>query len=515
MLFSVGGIPLTRKEIALKKNGANRTLVLTGWGWKEYAVAAAVALEALNGEADVLGMSKRRLPEFLSRLSETVGHVYILGISLGGDPIRLTTALSALKARGVRVVWISAFQPETSTMSRLAPLLEMFTDGDTLLDTVGKAFHRDVTRFRPYAEETGRRPANVIAWQELADAAMFVYRNYQDDAAYASAIRLLAADTVPAAWPPEAQDCLDHYRRFGARELVGPSSANRALVERINRIAAHPSARVLILGESGTGKETVALQIHNKSSRRREPFCAFNCASLSTQLLEDRFFGHERGAFTGADRAEPGLFSLANGGTLFLDEIGELPPEAQGLLLRVLQEGRFMRLGGHEEIHTDVRLITATNRDLPEQVRRGVFRLDLYERLSVVLLRIPPLRERMEDLAAIADGWWLRNHKRHLTTTQLDALCSYNWPGNVRELQNLLERATVLGESDFRSLMDEHKALNAALFSSPDSASTDIPDDLAAATRLHVRRVLAKCDGNITRAASLLHVTRNTVRKYL
>lgn len=201
---------------------------------------------------------------------------------------------------------------------------------------------------------------------------MYAYRNYQDEAAYAKAIRYLAADVSERDWDAEARRAVAHYRRYGGRELVGRSVQMRTLQERINRIASFPDARVLILGESGTGKETVALQIHNKSPRRNEPFYAFNCASVTPDLLESRFFGHERGAFTGADRQRAGLFELANGGTLFLDEIGELPMEAQGLLLRVLEGGRFLHLGGNEEISVDVRLITATNRNLPQRVRRDI-----------------------------------------------------------------------------------------------------------------------------------------------
>ena len=196
----------------------------------------------------------------------------------------------------------------------------------------------------------------------------------------------------------------------------------RELRSYIERIAAHPEARVLILGESGTGKETVALQIHNRSPRKNEPFYAFNCASVNPELLSSRFFGHEKGAFTGAAKRELGLFELANGGTLFLDEIGELPLEAQGLLLRVLEEGRFMRVGGTEEIEVDVRLVTATNRNLPARVREGKFREDLFMRLNVIQLRIPPLREHTDDIRAIADNWWFNKFRKHLTDEQAVAL---------------------------------------------------------------------------------------------
>ena len=292
----------------------------------------------------------------------------------------------------------------------------------------------------------------------------------------------------------------------------------RRLQERINKVAGHPDARVLIIGESGTGKETVALQIHSKSERRNEPFYAFNCASVTPNLLESRFFGHEKGSFTGADRRQPGLFELANGGTLFLDEIGEMPLEAQGTLLRVLEGGRFMRIGGNEEIESDVRLITATNRNLPAFVREGRFRADLFQRLNVVQLRVPSLREHIEDVRDIADGWWLQHHKRHLSEEQIAALTGYDYPGNVRELLNLLERATVLDEMDFGTLLDEHREMNEGLTEEEDvgsRASAPEVDDMESAMRAHARRVFNKCGQNLSKAAKALNVTRNTVRKYL
>ena len=309
---------------------------------------------------------------------------------------------------------------------------------------------------------------------------------------------------------------MEHYRRYGHRELVGKSAAMKELRGYIDRVAAHPEARVLILGESGTGKETVALQIHTKSPRRNEPFYAFNCASVNPELLESRFFGHMKGAFTGADRDEPGLFELADGGTLFLDEIGELPLAAQGILLRILEGGRFMRVGGKTEIKTDVRLITATNRNLPQMVRKGKFREDLFMRLNVVQIRVPPLREHKEDIADIADHWWFGRFKKHLSEKQIAALKEYDYPGNVRELMNLLERAAVLGESDFAQLVARHREMNAGFNEGDDGSSPAIaPDLLDDAIREHVRRVLRKYALNVTRAASALGISRTTLRKWM
>ena len=289
------------------------------------------------------------------------------------------------------------------------------------------------------------------------------------------------------------------------------------LKQAIARIARHPEARVLILGESGTGKETVALQIHLKSPRAREPFCAFNCASVNKGLLESRFFGHEKGAFTGADRQTQGLFEQADGGTLFLDEIGELPLEAQGLLLRVLEGGRFQRVGGQEELTTDVRLVTATNRDLAAMVRAGTFRQDLYMRLNVVQIRVPSLREHLEDVGAIADAWWFRRFRKHLAESQIAALKTYSYPGNVRELLNLLERAAVLDETDFGRLVENHRSMNASLLALPadDILDVEIPDELEEVVRAHIKNVFRKYEQNLSRAAAALKISRSTMRRYL
>ena len=255
--------------------------------------------------------------------------------------------------------------------------------------------------------------------------------------------------------------------------------------------------------------------MHAKSPRRNEPFYAFNCASVNPELLESRFFGHVKGAFTGADRDEPGLFELADGGTLFLDEIGELPLAAQGVLLRVLEGGRFMRVGGKSEIKTDVRLVTATNRNLPKMVRKGAFREDLFMRLNVVQIRVPPLMEHKDDIDDIADHWWFGRFRKHLSRAQIAALKEYDYPGNVRELLNLLERAAVLGESDFARLVARHREMNAGLVDDEQPKREPAPDLLDDAIREHVRHVLRKYSLNVTRAASALGISRSTLRRWM
>ena len=510
----------------------DKDLVLTGWGWKEYAVAAAVALRALGAATDVMGMSKRRLPEFLEEHGADYRRIYIVGVALGGDAERLSRTLSSLRATGVKVVWISSIPIEAPHKKILGSFIEIFETkakqglfNGALVRAVGEYFKEDFSDVLPFAKEGSSIPKSVPRYHELIQAAMYAYRNYRDEETYAVAIRYLANEVREDAWDDRCRAVVAHYRRYGGRELVGDSEAIKTLRERINLVADSPDARVLILGESGTGKETVALQIHTRSQRRNEPFLAYNCASVAPQLLESAFFGHEKGAFTSADRKKPGLFELANGGTLFLDEIGELPLEAQGVLLRVLETRRFMRVGGTVELETDVRLITATNRNLPRMVREGKFRADLYMRINVATLSIPPLRERPEDIARIADSWWMNRFYRHLKPEQTAALAGYSYPGNVRELFNMLERAVVFKENDFTRLVAEHRQINADLYDpsvkagdslfDPSPNPEDVPDDLDEVIRAHVRRVFAKYGENITKASAALNITRTTLRKWL
>ncbi len=501
----------------MAKNGT--PLILTGWGYPEYVASAAVALKAFGGKADVLGVSRRRLPELLTELAAERGsprwtRIYLLGLSLSGDPEALAAAVKRLKQRGVDITWISVVEMPAQVAELLDGAMDVRFSGGTLIEAVGETFGVDVGQYMPFLGEKKRAPAAIRPYFTLIATAQFYHRNYQDESLYATCARYLANGVSPEAWEPEVRNAVAHYDRYGNRELLGKSDAIRTLQERINRVAKHEYARVLILGESGTGKETVAQQIHTKSPRRNMPFIAFNCGSVMKDLLEDRFFGHERGAFTNAVERTDGLFLQADGGTLFLDEIGEMSLEVQTLLLRVLEGGRFMRVGGKDELKCDVRLITATNRDLPRLVCEGKFREDLYQRLNVVQIRTPSLREHKEDIPVIANAWWRKYHSnRTLTEEQLAALMGYDYPGNVRELINILDRATALEEGDFALLMREHKEMNAGLAGG--MAPGRVPDRLEDAVRIHVRRVYEKYRQNRTRAAEALDISRNTLAKYL
>ena len=488
-------------------------LILTGWGWKDYGIAAAVALRHYK-KADIYGVSTRRLPEMLNGVGTNYKEIAILGVGLTGDPELLEKALTKLQKKGVHVRWISALDFPEEIGDNIRKKLDSFIfygDG-SITEAVSQCFNIPYDDIALLAREEVLK--NLQPIHDLVEAAMYFYRNFQDEKAYGIAIHHIAHNEPKSSWSSKEKQMVEHYRRYGHRELVGKSYVMMDLQDRIKRIAAKDKARVFIYGESGTGKETIAMFIHQKSPRENEPFCTFNCASVTPNLLEDRFFGHEKGAFTGANEQKKGLFEIADGGTLFLDEIGEMPLEAQGVLLRVLEGGRFTRVGGTEEVSVNVRLITATNRDLAELVREGKFREDLYHRLCVVQIHAPSLREHKEDIEQIANGRWLKEYHCRLAPEQIEVLKTYDYPGNVRELLNLLERASVLEETDFAKLLKEHKEMTAGLKPSSETKE-EIPDELKAAVRIHVKRVYEKYDKNLTKTAEALKSARNTVKKYL
>jgi transcriptional regulator with GAF, ATPase, and Fis domain len=275
-------------------------------------------------------------------------------------------------------------------------------------------------------------------------------------------------------WPNDARQsdatgALD--TRTGGRPVVGVSTAWRAVLTRATRVAP-TSTTVLLLGQSGTGKEVVARFLHRTSSRRSGPFVALNCAALPEHLLEAELFGYERGAFTGATQSKPGQLELARGGTLFLDEIGEMSPSAQAKFLRVLQEREFQRLGGTRVLRADVRIIAATNVDLPKAIAAGRFREDLYYRINVFAIQLPPLRDRRDDILPLCDaflaeiGHDLDCRPAGLSADARQRLLDYHWPGNVRELRNILERAAILCDGDL--ITGEHLDLPLASAPAPD-----------------------------------------------
>ncbi|MFZ5479670.1 MAG: sigma 54-interacting transcriptional regulator [Myxococcota bacterium] len=288
-------------------------------------------------------------------------------------------------------------------------------------------------------------------------------------------------------------------------EMVGRSASMRKAFGMLRRMAAH-HAPVLLIGESGTGKELAARAIHEASPRAGRPFVALNCGAITASLFESELFGHEKGAFTGADQKRDGAFQRANGGTLFLDEIGELPEEAQSKLLRALESGEVRRVGGSEPSFPDVRIVAATNRNLAEAVKTGGFRGDLYFRLAVLAVRLPALRERMEDLPVLADTIGRKIHPElHVSPDALEALRGYHWPGNARELRNVLTRAFV---------MEGPRVQASAIVFNPldgDGPAPPARNAIDEAERDVVMDALKRAGGNRTHAARMLGVARSTL----
>jgi DNA-binding NtrC family response regulator len=299
--------------------------------------------------------------------------------------------------------------------------------------------------------------------------------------------------------------------------FLGASPAMRHVLELVQNVAQSDST-VMITGESGTGKEVVARAIHAASPRRLNPMVVVNCGALPEGILESELFGHEAGSFTGARARHKGKFEAAEGGTVFLDEIGDVSPKVQVELLRVLDEKAVTRLGGTTPVAVDFRTICATNRDLQQAVRDGGFREDLYWRLNVVQIHIPPLRERPEDVPVLAEHFLARfaqsmsRRPMRFSPEAMDALAAYAWPGNVRELQNAIERAVVIGRGEVV------RAADLPLRVTQGQAAGSAPGSLAEAERAHVLSVLEANGWNITRAARVLDVDRvtlyNKIRKY-
>jgi len=287
------------------------------------------------------------------------------------------------------------------------------------------------------------------------------------------------------------------------------SAATRDIHDLLER-AAQSDATVLISGESGTGKEVAARTLHLLSKRRAAPFLCVNCAALSAGLLESELFGHEKGAFTGADRLRKGRFELADGGTLLLDEVSEIDPGLQAKLLRVLQERSFERVGSSQTKRADVRVVATTNRDLPAEVEKGRFRQDLYYRLNVLPVRLKPLRDRREEIPLLV-AHFLKKHRKQVSKGAMSRLCAYDWPGNVRELGNIVERAAVLSAGDEIS----GETIAPWLEGSAKPAQAIVGQPLENVERRVIEENLKANGGNREKTARILGITSRTLRDKL
>ncbi len=484
-----------------------KRLILTGWSRTEYVQAAALALRRWGG-AQVLGASRRRLPLILSA-ARGYREILILGVELTGDVSALRKAVRKLAAAGTTTMWISRLPVPDEIPPDLAALLNpvVHADAPSLAGAVSR--------------KLGVPVENVDVPRIYIDAALHLYYNYQNETFYPDVIRQLSGGSIVSrdGYDAASKQAIQQYIDSAGRKLVGETPVMKALKERIDVVAKKDRARVIIYGATGTGKETVAMLLHYKSPRKGKAFVRFNCAGVNPQMLESQFRGYAKGAFTDAKTDRAGLFEAANGGTLFLDEIGELPLDVQGVLLRVLQDGFYTRMGETRELRTDMRLIAATHRDLAQMVRAGTFREDLYYRLNVVPLTVPSLCDHKDDIPQLADDYWYREHDCPFPKDQVSVLLDYDWPGNVRELVSFLERADVLEETDFAKLLAEHRRLAASLAAPAGAASAvggdEIPEDHDLVRRAHIRFVVDKYNGNVSRASKALGLAVNTVKSHL
>ncbi len=312
--------------------------------------------------------------------------------------------------------------------------------------------------------------------------------------------------------------------RFSPKEVIGNSRVMESVLDQIRRVADLP-VNVLITGETGTGKELVAKTLHYNSARCHEPFIAINCTSIPENLFESELFGIEKGVATGVGK-RIGRIEQADKGTLFLDEIGDMPQASQAKILRVLEERSVCRVGGRREIPVDMRVLAATNKDLKEEIRAKRFREDLYFRLKVVEIKLPPLRQRRSDIPLLAEKMLQDTCRRfgrdplRFSPQALERLVAYNWPGNVRELQNEVERAAVLSPGDEIRVEDLSEEVTSdspmsGAASDPETDDIALPDNLEELERGHLVRILAKCNGNKSEAARRLGISREGLRKKL
>ncbi|HEX5726394.1 MAG TPA: sigma-54 dependent transcriptional regulator [Longimicrobiaceae bacterium] len=397
---------------------------------------------------------------------------------------------------GFGVVLADLRMPEVDGLELFARMRKAAIPSEVIIITGSASVDSAVSAMRKGAYDYLEKPLNVGRLKALLPKALEAYRVKQ-------ANRLL-------------EERLANLSRFG--EMIGHSEEMREIYSTIEA-AAPSAASIFVIGESGTGKELVARAIHEKSSRAKGPFVAVNCAAFPREILENELFGHEKGAFTGAINEKAGCFELADGGTLFLDEVAEMEPDIQVKLLRALEQRSFRRLGGKKEISVDIRVVSATNKNLSRALEEGDLREDLYHRLAVIPLTLPPLRERRGDVRLLAEHFLRRfaeeNSKKlkAFAPEALEFINAYRWPGNVRELKNAIERAVILARGDQVTLADLRA--HELLMTEDREVRLPVGTSLEHAERTLVLKTFSFVDGNHQRAATMLGIEEEELRNRL
>ncbi len=509
-----------------KKN----VIIITTFG-TDGAVCAALALRKFS-RAKVIVTSTNRLHSSLQTLENlSESFIYICGLGAGEYFSRTLDALNALRNNLNTTIWLCGrgyMDPYASELKNECKTYFKEYPSNSALTAEYFAVDKDkrtaslLELAEEFIQKTDELPTEHRWWQDLIRASASRYFKYDDTKSYIDCILKLAGIKEPT---QKDQDEVDNWRANGERtQLIGNSPALKRLRREITQICAAP-APVLIFGESGSGKELAARLVHESSPRAKGPFIAVNCAVLSTSsdLAHDKLFGHVKGAYTGAMGDSIGAFEAAEGGTLFLDEFAELPLSAQTQLLRALEEKEIVPLGSITPRHVDVRVIAATNGNLPALVKAGSFRLDLYHRLNVLPLRVPSLKERTEDMKSIARSFIHQlsssGYSLNLTESDWQAAQEYDWPGNIRQFINLLKRCAYMQISlkeAIKQELDQEPELDSASGAEvyfPRSLKSALPE--SDIRRKYMKHVLKLAGGSHLKAAHTLNISVNTLKRWI